>query len=121
MLVRGLNGGETHLPPILDATRVMFETLVLHPLTDDNGRLARLMFQGALRLSLGLEVPILPLGPLFAAIRGHLQDAYLAWCFDHDPRPMIRLVSLAVDVLADIRVGSVINRSSPGRIGETAI
>lgn len=84
------------LPPLLHAIGVYVETLLIHPLADGNGRLARLLLLGALKGPLGLTAPIAPLGPALANHRAHLISAYLAWQFDRDPIPLVRLILSAV-------------------------
>jgi hypothetical protein len=77
------------LHPILHAVGIYFETLVIHPVVDGNGRLARLLFQGSLHRTLGLKAPIYPLGPALALHREYIVTAYLAWYFDENPKPVI--------------------------------
>ncbi len=62
-LLRRLNETEPKLHPLLHAIAIYYETLLIHPLRDGNGRLARLLFQLSLRQTIGLSAPILPLGP----------------------------------------------------------
>ena len=84
------------LPPLLHATGIYFETLCIHPLPDGNGRLARLLFLGALRQTLGLAAPLVPLGPAIALHRAHVLGCYFAWYLDRDPRPLVDFVLAAV-------------------------
>jgi hypothetical protein len=80
------------LPPVLHASGVYLETLLIHPLPDGNGRLARLLFLGALQRTAGLEVPICPLGPAVALHRPHVLQCYLAWETEKNPRPLVDFI-----------------------------
>jgi len=75
--------------PLLHAIGIYFDTLLIHPLPDGNGRLARLLFQAALRQTIGLSAPVFPLGPACAANRPALIAAYLAWEFDRNAQPLV--------------------------------
>lgn len=90
------------LPPLLHAIGVYFDTLLIHPLVDGNGRLARLLFLGSIHRTMGLKVPIFPLGPAIALHRSHVMKANFAWYFDHDPRPMLSFASAAVSSMAKL-------------------
>ena len=92
---------QPQLPPVAHAIAILFETLVVHPLQDGNGRLARLLFQGSLRRTLGLRSPVFPLGPAFAANRRFLLSAYLAWHLDHEPGPLVHFVQAAIRALGE--------------------
>jgi hypothetical protein len=98
------NVGETapRLHPLLHATGVYFDTLLIHPLPDGNGRLARLLFQASLRQTMGLKAPIFPLGPACAANRPALISAYLAWEFDRNAQPLVDFVLAALAALAEL-------------------
>jgi hypothetical protein len=85
--------------PLLHAIEIFVETLLIHPLPDGNGRLARLMFQLALRQSIGLRAPVFPLGPACAANRSALVSAYLALELKRDPEPLITFVATALNAL----------------------
>jgi len=74
---------------LLHAIGIYFDTLLIHPLPDGNGRLARLLFQAALRQTIGLSAPVFPLGPACAANRPALIAAYLAWEFDRNAQPLV--------------------------------
>lgn len=76
------------LPPLLHAIGLYLETLLIHPLPDANGRLARLLFLGSLHRTIGLEAPLYPLGPAIALNREYVLRAYLAWHLDRDPRAL---------------------------------
>jgi Fic/DOC family len=84
------------LPPLLHAVGVYLETLLIHPLPDGNGRLARLLFLGALHQTAGLEAPICPLGPSIALHRAHVLQCYLAWETEKNPLPLIDFVVKAL-------------------------
>ncbi|HEY0116788.1 MAG TPA: Fic family protein [Allosphingosinicella sp.] len=99
-LVRRLNVTSPDIHPLLHAIAVYYETLLIHPLRDGNGRLARLLFQLSLRQTIGLRAPILPLGPASAASRPVLIAAYLAWEFDRDAQPLVDFVVAALAALA---------------------
>ncbi|HEX8364678.1 MAG TPA: Fic family protein [Allosphingosinicella sp.] len=88
---------ETELPPIAHALGVFFETLLIHPFADGNGRLARLLFQGSLHQTVKLRAPVFPLGPSLFANRNAAIRAYLAWEFDSSAVPLLRFVAAAVD------------------------
>jgi hypothetical protein len=85
-LFASLHEAEPALPPLLHAVGVYLETLLIHPLPDANGRLARLLFLGSLHRTIGLEAPLYPLVPAIALNREHVLRAYLAWHLDRDPR-----------------------------------
>lgn len=91
-------------PPLLQAIGVLFKTLLIHPLEDGNGRLGRLLFQGSLRQTLGLKVPIFPLGPAFSLNRGHILKTYFAWEFDNNPNPLVDFVLASVEALCRLRM-----------------
>lgn len=101
-LLRRINAPDPNLHPLLHAIAIYFETLLIHPLRDGNGRLARLLFQLALRQTIGLAAPILPLGPACAASRPALIGAYLAWEFDRNARPLVEFLTAAVSALIDL-------------------
>ena len=84
------------LSPLLHATGIYFDFLNIHPLPDGNGRMARLLFQGALKQTLGIGAPVAPLGPAVALYRGHVLQTYLAWRIDKDPKPLISFILSAV-------------------------
>jgi len=92
-------GPDNELSPLLRAVLVLFGTLIIHPLSDGNGRLARILFQATLRRHLGLQIPILPLGPVIARNRSRVVRSYLAWELDGDALPLVRFVIDAVEVL----------------------
>jgi Fic/DOC family len=108
-LLRRINRGEPRLHPLLHAVGIYFEATLIHPLSDGNGRLARLLFQLALRQTIGLKAPILPLGPACAANRALLTAAYLAWEFDRNAQPLVDLVAGALRQLVELYGGA------PGR------
>lgn len=95
-LIRRLNAGDPS-DPFRHAAMVYFETLVIHPFRDGNGRLARLLFQGALFKSLGLRAPVLPLRPVMLRNRPHLLRCYLSWYFDHSPVALTEFLAAACD------------------------
>lgn len=97
-----LNDPTTGRHPILHAIDIYFDTLRIHPLPDGNGRLARILFQAALRQTIGLRAPILPLGPACAANRGALMAAYLAWDFDRNAQPLVDFIVAALSALIDL-------------------
>jgi hypothetical protein len=101
-LLRRINAGEPRLHPLLHAIGIFFETTLIHPLSDGNGRLARLLFQVALRQTIGLTAPILPLGPACAANRALLTAAYLAWEFDRNAQPLVDLIVGALRQLTEL-------------------
>jgi Fic family protein len=101
-LLHRLNETEPRLHPLLHAIAVYYETLLIHPLRDGNGRLARLLFQLSLRQTTGLRAPVLPLGPACAANRPALVGAYLAWEFDRNAQPLVDFILAAVKSLVDL-------------------
>lgn len=101
-LVRRLNVTEPDLHPLLHAIAVYYETLLIHPLRDGNGRLARLLFQLSLRNTIGLRAPILPLGPASASSRPALIGAYLAWEFDRESQPLVDFIFAALKELTTL-------------------
>lgn len=101
-LLQRINTGTPQLHPLLHAVGIFFETTLIHPLPDGNGRLARLLFQMALRRTIGLKAPILPLGPACAANRVALTAAFLAWEFDRDAQPLVDFVTAALDQLVTL-------------------
>ncbi len=103
-LLRRLNETEPKLHPLLHAIAIYYETLLIHPLRDGNGRLARLLFQVSLRQTIGLRAPILPLGPASVHSRPALMGAYLAWEFDRNAQPLVDFVFAAVAQLVDLYV-----------------
>jgi hypothetical protein len=106
LLLASLHEAEPALPPMLHAVGVYLETLLVHPLPDANGRLARLLFLGSLHRTIGLEAPLYPLGPAIALNREHVLRAYLAWHLDRDPRVLTDFLLDAVaatrEAVADI-------------------
>lgn len=98
-LCRAAGEREPKLHPLLHATGIFFETLLIHPLPDGNGRLARLLFQASLHRTLGLKAPVFPLGPACAANRPALMSAYFAWYFDRDAQPLVDFVTSALEAL----------------------
>lgn len=88
--------------PLLHAVGIYFDALLIHPLPDGNGRLARLLFQAALRQTIGLRAPIFPLGPACANNRPALIGAYLAWEFDRNARPLVDFIVAALEALVDL-------------------
>lgn len=96
-LLEGLKCPSGSLPPLLAAIGVLFEFLILHPFQDGNGRLARLLFQGALHQSIGLSLPVAPLGPAFGRNRARVIAAFHAWYFDRDATPLARFVLGALE------------------------
>jgi Fic family protein len=94
-----LNEPTPQLHPLLHAIAVYYETLLIHPLRDGNGRLARLLFQLSLRQTIGLKAPIFPLGPACAANRPALLAAYLAWEFDRNAQPLVNFILAALSSL----------------------
>lgn len=105
-LLRRLNESEPKLHPLLHAIAIYYETLLIHPLNDGNGRLARLLFQVSLRQTIGLRAPILPLGPASVYSRPALMGAYLAWEFDRNAQPLVDFVTAAVEQLVALYVRS---------------
>jgi Fic family protein len=103
-LIRKVNAANPKLHPLLHAVGIYMETLLIHPLPDGNGRLARLLFQVSLRQTVGLKAPILPLGPACAANRPALMAAYLAWYFDRDAEPLVDFVTAALEELVSLYV-----------------
>jgi hypothetical protein len=101
-LLRRLNVTEPQFHPLLHAIAIYYETLLIHPLRDGNGRLARLLFQLSLRQTIGLKAPIFPLGPACAANRPALIAAYLAWEFDRDAQPLVDFLIAALTALLDL-------------------
>jgi hypothetical protein len=101
-LLRRLNQPLATDAPLLHAVGIYFEALLIHPLPDGNGRLARLLFQVALRQTLGLRAPILPLGPACAMNRPLLIASYLKWEFDRDAQPLVDFIVAAVTALVDL-------------------
>lgn len=99
LLLRRINDSEPRLHPLLHAIGIFFETTLIHPLSDGNGRLARLLFQVDLHRTIGLRAPILPLGPACAANRPALVAACLAWEFDRNAQPMVDFITCAVESL----------------------
>jgi hypothetical protein len=104
-LLARLHETEPALPPLLHAVGVYLETLLVHPLPDANGRLARLLFLGSLHRTMGIEAPLYPLGPAIALNREHVLRAYLAWHLDRDPRV---LTDFLLDAVAATRM--VVNK-----------
>lgn len=98
-LLRRLNETDPQLHPLLHAIAIYYDTLLIHPLRDGNGRLARLLFQLSLRQTIGLRAPIFPLGPACAANRAALVGAYLAWEFDRNAQPLVEFILAAVQAL----------------------
>lgn len=105
-LLRRINKGEPRIHPLLHAIGIFFETTLIHPLSDGNGRLARLLFQVDLHRTIGLRAPILPLGPACAANRPALVAACLAWEFDRDAQPLVDFVTCAVESLVALYRGN---------------
>jgi hypothetical protein len=98
-LLRRLNAPPPKADPLLHAAGIYFETLLIHPLPDGNGRLARLLFQAALRQTLGLRAPVLPLGPACAMNRPLLIASYLKWELDRDAQPLVDFIAAALSSL----------------------
>lgn len=96
-LLMRFNRPHPRTSPIAQAIGVFLETLLIHPLPDGNGRLARLLFQGALKRAIGLNAPVVPLGPSLINNRDIVIYSYLAWAFDHSPQPLIRLILTSLD------------------------
>jgi len=101
-LLERLNRPRAGSHPFTHAVGIYFDMLLIHPLPDGNGRLARLLFQGALRQTIGLRAPILPLGPACARNRPALISGYLAWQFDRDAQPLADFIMSAVSSLATL-------------------
>lgn len=101
MLVH-LNHPPRSTQPLLHAAEILFDTLLIHPLPDGNGRLSRLLFQLALRQTIGLRAPVFPLGPAFALNRSALIGAYLAWEFDHNAQPLFNFIAAALTTLVEL-------------------
>jgi len=98
-LLNSVNKQPRSFHPLLHATGIYYETLLIHPFVDGNGRLARLLFQTALRRTLGLRAPVFPLGPACAVNRPALIAAYLAWEFDRNARPLVDFIAAALAAL----------------------
>ena len=98
-LLRRINSSEPKVHPLLHAVGIFFETTLIHPLPDGNGRLARLLFQLDLHRTIGLRAPILPLGPACAANRPAFVAAFLAWEFDRNAQPMVDFITAAIEQL----------------------
>ena len=81
---------------IVRAARTYFETTLLHPLLDGNGRAARALFQCVLKVDLGMRAPLFPLGPFFEANKGLLLDAKYCWQLDGDADPLVRMLTNCV-------------------------
>lgn len=79
--------------PVLDALMIYVEFMVIHPLKDGNGRVARALFQYRLHRLIGLKFPIVPLGCLAARLRPYLFDTLLVWELDHRPGPFFDLLT----------------------------
>jgi hypothetical protein len=99
-LLGRVNAAAPALHPLLHAVGIYQECLLIHPLPDGNGRLARLLFQVSLHRTLGLRAPVFPLGPACAANRPALIAAYLAWEFDGEAGPLVDLIAAALEQLA---------------------
>jgi hypothetical protein len=98
-LLRRLSAPPANADPLLHAIGIYFETLLIHPLPDGNGRLARLLFQAALRQTLGLRAPVFPLGPACARNRPLLIASYLKWELDRDAQPLVDFIAAALSSL----------------------
>jgi|GEM_PF-2469842 len=95
-LIERLHFRESGMSPLLHAIGIYFETLIIHPFDDGNGRLARLLFLAALQQTMGLRAPIYPLGPALAANREAALKAYHRWEFDDAPLPLVNFVAASV-------------------------
>jgi hypothetical protein len=112
-LLRQLNSPAATADPLLHAIGIYFETLLIHPLPDGNGRLARLLFQAALRQTLGLRAPVFPLGPACARNRPLLIASYLKWELDRDAQPLVDFIAAALSSLLRLYARGREKHSSP--------
>lgn len=88
------------IPDALVAALTALATTVLHhPLPDGNGRVGRALFHGALVRVLGLNSPLIPLGPFTYARGRAVMAAWVALGVDGDWSPLIRTYEA---VLADV-------------------
>lgn len=77
------------------------ETLIIHPLVDGNGRLARLLFQWPFLKSFGLRAPVLPLGPIYMHSKQRAIYSYLL-LITGDARPLNKFLIDGFAVLLEL-------------------
>lgn len=112
-LLRRVNAPPSGADPLIHATGVYFEALLIHPLPDGNGRLARLLFQAALQRTIELRAPVFPLGPACAINRPLLIASYFAWEFDGDAQPLVNFIRATLASLLRLYARSSGDSSAP--------
>lgn len=75
--VRWVNAGDRPLPPVVQAALAHYQFETLHPFSDGNGRIGRLLIVLQLMRLDVLRHPILVVSPWFEARRAEYQDALL--------------------------------------------
>lgn len=101
-LVNRVRRPDPSLPPLVKAVSVYFETTLLHPLVDGNGRLARALFQCSLKQDLGIATPIFPLGPGLEPHKAKLLRAKFYWYFEGNASPLVQIILAITDTLCKI-------------------
>jgi len=87
----------------LCAIAAYLDVLFIHPFSDGNGRLARLIFQTVLHTRGGLVAPVLPIAPIICANRKLMLDCYGALQKRDNPYPLIKFFAEALNMSARYR------------------
>lgn len=82
---------------IIKAIAVYFETTLIHPLRDGNGRLARALFQCVLKTEMNIVTPIFPLGPASNLDTADLLNAKFSWYFEANANPLVEFIVGALE------------------------
>ncbi|KAK0351400.1 hypothetical protein LTR94_025102, partial [Friedmanniomyces endolithicus] len=107
-------GGDI-LEALVAAFSVLAAVVLYHPFPDGNGRVGRALFHGALVRVLGLNCPLIPLGP-FTYVRGRaVMEAWVALGMEGDWVPLIRAYEAALADVVELH-----QRLSPGFLLENA-
>ena len=100
-LLKVINSTAGFNSPLQRAMYIYSETLICHPLTDGNGRLARLLFQIPFVQEYGLTGPVIPLGVTYATTRRRGIYSLLLLSTGSSSR-LASYISESVDLLAHI-------------------
>lgn len=85
----------------LGAVESYYNFLVIHPLRDGNGYMARALLQLYLNRHLGLKAPILPIGPIYFENLLIFQLGYLKWALEDDGDFLLFTLCRTMNTLCD--------------------
>lgn len=91
-----VNAAGVLISPLRDGVLAFFDFLRIHPFTDGNGRIARMLLSSVVATRLGLSAPLPLIDKVLARNRPAFLKAAFSWYLDDDARPMLSFVHAAL-------------------------